>query len=152
MRYRVIMGRGSCMGEPKVEAGCGDGRRLHALYDMRVSSPSLRSLSLCLAVRDMTPVQACACATSIHSEGLVDTSLSLSLATIMVTRPRMRLPLGHHFISQERQLQPIEATGPRIPPLDGITRAPNLDTPTPRSAWTGSNECLIPKSLAYLDS
>jgi hypothetical protein len=43
------------------------------------------------------------------------------------------------------QPPPIEATGPRSPPLDGTMRAPNLDIPTPRSAWSGLSVYLIPK-------
>jgi len=39
----------------------------------------------------------------------------------------------------------IEATGPHSPPLDGTMHAPNLDTPTPRLAWSGSSVCLISK-------
>lgn len=40
---------------------------------------------------------------------------------------------------------PTEATGPRFPLLDDIIRAPNLDTMTLRSAWSGSIVCSIPK-------
>lgn len=39
----------------------------------------------------------------------------------------------------------IEATGPDSPPPDGSMRAPNLDIPTLRSAWSGLSRYLIPK-------
>ncbi|KFZ16899.1 hypothetical protein V501_02020 [Pseudogymnoascus sp. VKM F-4519 (FW-2642)] len=55
-------------------------------------------------------------------------------------------PRGYRGAGVKRTMPlPIEATGPRSPPLDGTTHGPNLGTPTPRLAWSGSRVYSIPK-------